>query len=133
MKWDARNWHRRFSRQAGWTEQLRQYCIKQLNLAGCRRILEAGCGTGVISASLQRMTGAQVVGLDLRQDFLAYARLTNPAVVFIQGDALALPFTTGQLRLRRVPLFFAVGQRPGGGPGRNAPGGAAGRLGGGPG
>ena len=92
MKWEAGDWHRRFSLQAGWTEQIRQYCVKQLNLEGCRRILETGCGTGIISASLQHMTGAEVYGLDIRQDFLNYAKLINLACVFIQGDALALPF-----------------------------------------
>ena len=92
MKWGAGDWHRRFTMQARWTEQIRQYCVNQLNLARCRRILEAGCGTGAISTSLQRAASTAVFGLDIRQDFLGFARFINPVGVFIQGDAFSLPF-----------------------------------------
>jgi len=112
VKWDAGDWHRRFSLQAGWTEQIRQYCVKQLNLEGCRRILEAGCGTGVISASLQRMTGAEVYGLDIRQDFLGYAGRINPASVFIQGDAHFLPFAPASFDCAVCHFFLLWASEP---------------------
>jgi len=92
VKWEAGDWHRRFTLQARWTEQIRQYCVNQLNLEGCQRILEVGCGTGVISTSLQRASGVDVYGLDIRQDFLGFAKFINPAGTFIQGDAFLLPF-----------------------------------------
>jgi len=91
VTWTAGNWHRRFSLQARWTEQIRQYCIQQLHLADCQTILEVGCGTGAICTSLQKATGVNIIGLDLRADFLSYARFIHPAGEFIQGDALALP------------------------------------------
>ena len=92
VNWNAGDWHRRFTLQARWTEQIRLYCERQLTLERCRRILEAGCGTGVICSNLQHTTGAEVFGLDIRQDFLSYARFINPAGIFIRGDALCLPF-----------------------------------------
>ncbi len=95
MTWTAGDWHRRFSLQAVWTEHIRQYCIQQLHLDGCQNILEIGCGTGAICASLQHATGANLVGLDLLPDFLGYARFINPQGDFIQGDALYLPVASG--------------------------------------
>ncbi len=92
MTGTAGDWHRRFSLQARWTEPIRQYCIQQLHLDGCRNILEVGCGTGVICASLQHATRARIIGLDLRQDFLGYARFIQPPGNFTQADALSLPF-----------------------------------------
>jgi ubiquinone/menaquinone biosynthesis C-methylase UbiE len=94
VKWTAGDWHRRFSLQARWTEQIRQYCLQQLHLDGCRSLIEVGCGTGAICASLQQATHAKIVGLDLRPDFLGYARFINPLGGFIQGDALSLPVST---------------------------------------
>jgi len=94
VKWGAGDWHRRFTLQARWTEQIRQYCLNQLNLDRSQRILETGCGTGAICASLRRATSAQVYGLDIRQDFLGFARFINPEGIFIQGDALLQPFAS---------------------------------------
>ena len=93
VTWDAGAWHRRFSLQARWTEQIRQYCINQLHLDRCRRILEAGCGTGVICANLFHSTGAKVCGLDIRQDFLNFARFINPEILFVECDALSMPLS----------------------------------------
>ena len=112
MTWDAGDWHRRFTMQARWTEQIRQYCVKQLQLDHCRRILETGCGTGAICASLQRATGAKMYGLDIRQDFLGYARFINPAGVFVQGDALLLPFPPASFNCAACHYFLLWARDP---------------------
>ena len=112
MKWEAGDWHRRFTLQAGWTEQIRQYCLKQLQLDRCQRMLEAGCGTGVISSKLQRAVFTPVVGLDIRHDFLSFARFLNPAGVFIQGDALNLPFATASFDCAVCHYFLLWAREP---------------------
>ncbi len=86
-------WHRRFLQQSGWTQQLRQYLLSRLELPPASRVLEAGCGTGAITASLREDTPARVYGLDLNLPFLRLARQNDPVTRFTAGDALRLPFT----------------------------------------
>jgi SAM-dependent methyltransferase len=67
--------------------------------AGTRRVLDAGCGTGVLVAPL--LAGAveltTVVEMDAADAMLAQNRgkLTDRRVVHLCGDALALPFRPG--------------------------------------
>ncbi len=61
-------------------------------------ILDAGCGSGSMARLLAvRHAGARVVGVDLRQDYLTYARKRAQAerlsnLSFEQGDIFRLPF-----------------------------------------
>lgn len=61
-----------------------------------KRVLDLGCGDGVLSVLLAR-AGADMTGLDADPYMVAAARdrarRTNTAVTFIEGDARLLPFT----------------------------------------
>ena len=88
-------WHRRFQQQATWTEPTRRYLLSRLNIQPGARILEAGCGTGVIISSLIHEIGythATVCGLDFNQAFLSLAQRQNQPGRFTCGNALDLPF-----------------------------------------
>lgn len=58
------------------------------------RVLDVGCGTGVLArAAADRVTAAdQVTGLDRNEGMLAVARRLRPQIDWRQGDATALPF-----------------------------------------
>ncbi len=84
-------WHRRFTRQAVWTDQVRQYLYQKTVLSSATNILEVGCGTGVITFDLHRQTQARVYGLDLRLDFLHLAHTSDPATSYLLADGLKLP------------------------------------------
>jgi trans-aconitate 2-methyltransferase len=56
------------------------------------RILDAGCGTGQLTAEIARR-GAQVVGLDKSPDMLAEARRNFPDLRFVLGDAASFAFS----------------------------------------
>jgi SAM-dependent methyltransferase len=58
------------------------------------RVLDVGCGTGVLAREALRRVGreGQVVGLDLNEGMLAVAARTEPRIEWRQGDAASLPF-----------------------------------------
>lgn len=64
--------------------------LANLQLDSRSRVLDVGCGTGVLTRVLAAETDAEVVGLDADRDLLAVAREAGTRVV--AGDALRLPF-----------------------------------------
>ncbi len=100
--------------------------LADLDLPNRRRVLDVGCGTGVLSAALRAETDAPVVGLDADPDLLAAARRgpeghdhaaengddrddtggegttradSGAPFPVVQGDALALPVRDGAVDL----------------------------------
>ena len=58
-----------------------------------RRILEVGCGEGIVLATLAaRLPGARLDGLELDETALEEARVRCPGATLVRGDACALPF-----------------------------------------
>jgi len=56
-------------------------------------ILDAGCGSGLLSMEMAKSFGMEVVALDLAFGIEnAYQKNTNPYVYYLQGSVLALPF-----------------------------------------
>lgn len=56
------------------------------------RVLDACCGTGDLAAAALRGGAREVVGLDFSEAMLERARRKEPAVEWVRGDVLALPF-----------------------------------------
>lgn len=61
------------------------------------RVLDVGCGTGVLAREAAKRAGAEghVIGLDLNEGMLAVARRRRPEIEWRQGDAASLPFEDG--------------------------------------
>lgn len=86
------NWHLRYTQQANWTRELREYLFQHTGMERASRILEVGCGTGAILSGIQTPS---LHGLDLRFASLMEARIHAPAASLTCGDALSLPFADG--------------------------------------
>jgi ubiquinone/menaquinone biosynthesis C-methylase UbiE len=71
--------------------------LARARVAAGERVLDVGCGTGLLAA---RLEGARVTGVDLSIGMLERAR---SKLAPVQGDALALPF-----RERAFDVAFAV-------------------------
>lgn len=56
------------------------------------RVLDACCGTGDLAVAALRAGAGEVVGLDFSEAMLERARRKEPAVEWVRGDVLALPF-----------------------------------------
>jgi demethylmenaquinone methyltransferase / 2-methoxy-6-polyprenyl-1,4-benzoquinol methylase len=59
------------------------------------RVLDACCGTGDLAVAALRGGAGVVVGLDFAEQMLERARRKEPAIEWVQGDMLALPFDDG--------------------------------------
>ena len=56
------------------------------------RVLDAACGTGDLAVADLHAGAGRVTGLDFSERMLDRARRKAPAVEWVQGDMLALPF-----------------------------------------
>jgi ubiquinone/menaquinone biosynthesis C-methylase UbiE len=65
------------------------------------RILDLGCGTGVVARVVRERLGAatNVVGLDASAPMIEKARSIAPEIDFREGNAMALPFAAGSFDL----------------------------------
>ena len=93
--------HRRYLQQAAWTAQLRAYLLNKAGLSGALRVLEVGCGTGVIlqgTANLYRSgapRGMALHGADLDPEALQACRRNEGEAFLSRADAGSLPYASG--------------------------------------
>lgn len=102
----AVDWNRRYFQQSRWTQSLRDYLIKSVSIQPTSRILEVGCGTGVISSDFQRSNPCFHYGLDINFQGLSIATRNDPKIGFSCGDALALPFPEATFNLIYCHYFL---------------------------
>lgn len=84
------NWHARYTQQANWTRNLREYLFDRAGLKSAQRVLEVGCGTGAILNKVE--TSAALHGLDIQPASLMEARVNAPTASLTCGEALSLPY-----------------------------------------
>ena len=81
-----------------WSRQLAPRFIDFVGVRDADSVLDVGCGTGSLAATLARVTKAsKIVGIDPSNGFIAYARAQNsdPRLVFDVGDAQQLSYPDG--------------------------------------
>ena len=76
---------------AGLDQRWRRLTVRRVVSAG-DRVLDACCGTGDLAVAAREAGAADVVGLDFSEAMLERARRKEPAIEWIQGDLLELPF-----------------------------------------
>ncbi len=89
------DWHRRFEVQAGWTREVREHIFSSYPVGPDSRLLETGCGTGALIASLVERFPARYAGVDLDGPRLEFARRILPRGAFMRADGRRLPFADG--------------------------------------
>lgn len=93
-EWNSTAYHRLSGPQVGWGKKV----LSRLSLRGDETVLDAGCGTGRLTADLlQALPNGRVVAVDISQNMLAAAQQElRPAwgrkVSFVAADLRSLPF-----------------------------------------
>ena len=92
MKFSDLDWHQRYLLQSTWTRSLRQYLFERVGIDSLGKILDVGCGTGVLEAELTQITRAAVFGVDVDASALLVAAQYTPQTTFMRADGHYLPF-----------------------------------------
>jgi len=71
---------------------MRNALYRQAGLLRAQRVLDVGCGTGVLTKELARRCRGEVIGLDIDPHMLDYARALGGHAQYQEGDAHDLPF-----------------------------------------
>ncbi len=93
------DWHQRYCQQARWTRDLRRYLYGRGSIEDARRILDVGCGTGVLAKELHELCNAKIFGVDISRNHLDLATRNARQAFFVQADALEIPFNPGSFDL----------------------------------
>jgi ubiquinone/menaquinone biosynthesis C-methylase UbiE len=83
--------HRRYTQQARWTAQLRRHIFAQTGMPNAARVLEVGCGTGAVLATIHVSPRTTLFGLDIDLPSLRLAKAGLPNAKLSGGDAHHLP------------------------------------------
>lgn len=93
-EWNASAYHQLSHPQVSWGKKV----LSRLKLRGDERVLDAGCGTGKLTADLiEALPRGQIVGVDLSQNMLQSAREHlrpefGKRLNLVAADLLHLPF-----------------------------------------
>ncbi|HSM25509.1 MAG TPA: class I SAM-dependent methyltransferase [Anaerolineaceae bacterium] len=86
---DYEFWAARYQSQAQWTEQTRQFILKQINLPTQAKILEVGCGSLAVLKGYE-IIGHQTFGVDIDYSILKYSKQQTKSGL-INSDGYSLP------------------------------------------
>jgi trans-aconitate methyltransferase len=111
-EWNSAAYHRLSQPQVSWGKKV----LSRLQLRGDERLLDAGCGTGRLTAELiAALPRGRVVGLDLSRNMLIEARdhLRNRQINLVAADLLHLPFEHAFDGIVSTAAFHWVLDHPG--------------------
>jgi len=94
-EWTTGDWVRKLKQQADDSRPYRQRLYERVCLARAERILDVGCGTGVVTLDIAESTKGHVVGIDIDEAKLEEARRlleVVPNLEFQTADVQDLPF-----------------------------------------
>lgn len=86
-------WHQRYSQQAEWTRNIRRDIYSRFGIDRISKVLDIGCGTGVLEREFETLTSLKLFGVDISHDHLRFAQGYAPGSIYAQGDCLHLPFS----------------------------------------
>ncbi len=83
---DAAQFHAHYRLQAEWLAPSRSYLYRKIALARHERILDFGCGSGVITEEIRAICALPVLGVDRDPAMIAFAKKEYPLNRFLAAD-----------------------------------------------
>ncbi|MCX6555363.1 MAG: methyltransferase domain-containing protein [Candidatus Aminicenantes bacterium] len=83
---EAAAYHAHYLLQAEWLSPSRHFLYRKISLANHDRILDLGCGSGVITAEVAAICGRPVLGVDRDSAMIAFAQAEYPGNRFLAAD-----------------------------------------------
>jgi SAM-dependent methyltransferase len=83
---DAAQFHAHYLLQARWLAPSRSYLYRRIGLANHERVLDLGCGSGVIAEEVRQIIGRPVLGVDRDPAMAAFAAERYPGNRFLATD-----------------------------------------------
>jgi ubiquinone/menaquinone biosynthesis C-methylase UbiE len=83
------------ARQYNWTKNLREMIYDKISLAKSKRVLDAGCGIGLVTEEIRNICGGEVHGVDANERLLEKAIVNAPLCKFRTAWVENLPFEDG--------------------------------------
>lgn len=83
---DAECYHQHYLLQAGWLAPARHYLFRRAGLSRRQRVLDLGCGSGVIAEEMRRLCARPVLAVDRDPTMVAFARARYPQNDYLAGD-----------------------------------------------
>lgn len=86
-------WIKLLEEQADYTRDYRFNLYKKVNIESKKKILDVGCGPGIVTKDIASLTNGHVVGIDIDDKKLVYAQTIIPDHVdLMKANVLELPF-----------------------------------------
>jgi len=101
-----------FTTQAEWTAPMRRHLYRKAGLRRKSAVLDAGCGTGEVTAEIAGLTGGSVTGVDSEARFVEYASGQHPGIQFVRADCEELPFDDGTFDMVTCHFLLMWVSRP---------------------
>lgn len=95
-----------YARQASRTEPIRRHLYRKVGLRRRSAVLDAGCGTGVVTAQIAELTDGKVTGVDADEESLVLARRLHPGIEFIRADCSDLPYPDDEFDVVTTHFLF---------------------------
>jgi ubiquinone/menaquinone biosynthesis C-methylase UbiE len=89
---DKDKYHHIFQVQAEWTRGTRNHLYRRAGLLNAKKILEVGCGTGVILDEIVGRTKGMVFGVEKNHEYSTFSARYCQSANIITSDGFELPF-----------------------------------------
>ncbi len=109
---DAGRYHEHYLLQAGWLAPARHFLFRKAGLARRRRVLDLGCGSGVIAEEMRQVCGRPVMAVDRDREMAAFARARYPGNDYLAGDERLLVSKGMRFDLVVISFVLLWQQRP---------------------
>ncbi len=99
------DWDVRFKQQAGWTASIRSYLFSKAGISSGKKVLDLGCGTGVLISEMEEKYDIHSIGMDIDYSSIKYAKNSRNISNVICADAYRIPLPDSSID---VALFHFV-------------------------